>query len=323
MKQNAKRYKKVRCFILSPKQHWLHQGVNMRSTLWIVFFLAVILLPGICQAGPEDSETLTSRQILTSTRGFGLANAMSASGSGTAAVWHNPAAITSAMMYSVDASYFYDHNIGGHGFETNVVDMKSNKYVGAGMGFLYQYANPGASQHTAHLRLGLGVPLADNLISLGVTGMYTYLKYDDQKMVSQFSMDAGIIVRPLSWLSLAFTAQNLITGDNANRMPRLITAGISAGSLDLGLNVMFDASFNVSASDIAKTGAYALGVEYVLKKLVPVRIGYRYETDTHHVLAAGLGYRHQEGLFGLDLSYQHHFQNVENDIFSASINFYF
>ncbi len=300
-----------------------HQGVNMRQILWVIFFSAMIFLPGLCLAGPEDSETLTSRQILTTPRGFGLANAMSASGSGTAAVWHNPAAITSALMYAVDAAYFYDHNIGGHGFETNVVDMKSNKYVGAGMGFLYQYADPGKTQHTAHLRLGLGVPLADNLISLGVTGMYTYVKYDGQKLISQFSMDAGLVIRPLAWLSLAFTAQNLITGDHADRMPRLITAGIAAGSLELGLNVMFDASFNVSAKDIAKSGAYAVGVEYVLKKLVPIRIGYRYETDTHHVLAAGLGYRHMEGIFGLDLSYQHHFQNVENDIFSASINFYF
>lgn len=295
----------------------------MRKTLRMVLILAMILLPEICLANPADSEKLTSRQILTTTRGFGLANAMSASGSGTSAVWHNPAAITSALMYSADASYFYDHNIGGHGFETNVVDMKSNQYVGAGMGFLYQYANPGQTQHTAHLRLGIGVPLADNLISLGITGMYTYVKSDDKKLISQFSMDAGLIIRPLAWLSLAFSAQNLITGDHANRMPRLITAGVSAGSLELGLNVMFDASFNLSADDIGKSGSYAVGLEYVLKKLVPIRIGYRYETDTHHILAAGLGYRHQEGIFGLDLSYQHHFQNVENDIFSASINFYF
>ncbi len=266
-------------------------------------------------------DALTARDSLTTTRSLGVANAMVSSGAGTSAVWHNPAAITSATMYSVDAGYIYDHSVGGHGVEVNVVDMKSNQYVGAGIGFVYEYG--AGSQHLISTRLGLAVPLADNLISLGVTGVYSYIKRHDKKVLSQFTMDAGLVVRPISWLAIGFSAQNLIVGDYKAYMPRMITAGISAGSIDYGFNVMFDVSFDISADDIAKTGGYAVGVEYVLKRLVPIRAGYRYEGEDHHVISCGLGYRDDSGRFGLDLAYQHHFDDYTSEIFSGSFGVYF
>ena len=266
-------------------------------------------------------DALTCRDTLTTTRGLGLANAMVSNAAGTSAVWHNPAAITTAVMYSVDTGYLYDHAIGGHGVEANVVDMKSNQSGGAAVGFVYEYSS--GSQHTINTRIGLGVPLADNLISLGVTGVYTYIKRHGEKIVSQFSLDAGLVVRPLSWLAIGFSAQNLITDDHAAYMPRMITSGISAGSIEYGFNVMFDVSFNISADDIVKTASYAVGVEYVLKRLVPIRLGYRYEEDGHHVISGGLGYRDDSGRFGLDLAYQHHFDDYTNEMISASFGVYF
>ncbi len=288
-----------------------------------IILLCSVLLPEVCQAR-DEGDKLTARELLTSTRGYALGNAMVASASGTSAMWHNPAGITSALMASADAAYILDNDIDGHGFETNVVDMKSNRYVGAGLGFMYQYSKPNSiSQHLIDVRVSLGVPLADNLISLGVTGAYNYIKLDGKKHLSQFTMDAGLVIRPLEWMALGLSAQNLIVGDYKTIMPRMISAGIMFGSLELGLNAMFEASFNLSADDIAQSGSYGFGLEYVLKKSVPIRLGYRYETDDHHVLTAGLGYRHHEGVFGLDLSYQHHFEEFSNDVFSASLNFYF
>ena len=269
-----------------------------------------------------EGDVLTSRELLTTSRGAGLANAMTASASGSAALWHNPAAITSAMMYTFDAAYLFDNAVGGHGFEVNLVDMKSNRYVGAGIGMIYQYSSPDSlTDHLVQARLGLAVPLADNLISLGLTAVYSYLKHDGSRFMSQFTLDAGLSIRPLEWLTLAVSVQNLIVGDYESWMPRMISAGIAVGSIDLGLNVMFDTSFNLSADDIASTGSYGGGIEYTLKRLIRIRVGYRYE-DGHHVIATGLGYRHGEGLFGLDLSYQHHFK-YKNDAFSASLNLYF
>lgn len=295
------------------------------STIALSASIASIPLAAQAQDVPQpEGDMLTAREILTTPRGYGLANAMVASAAGTTAVWHNPANVTSAAMYSVEASYLYENDVEGHGVMANLVDMKSNQYVGAALGFFYQYGSPlSKAQHTIDVRLGLAVPLADNLISIGVTGLYSYIKYNDNKILSQFSMDAGVTVRPLSWLAISFVAQNLIVGDYAAYMPRMIGFGIMAGSIELGLNVMFDGSFNISADDIAATGSYGVGVEYVLKKFIPLRIGYRYESDDHHVLAAGLGYRHNAGVFGLDVGYQHHFDVTSNDIFSASFNFYF
>ncbi len=299
----------------------------MRRTLILlsIVIFTCMAFSSSALAKTEEGDLLTSRELLSTTRGYGLANAMTAASSGTTAIWHNPAGITAAQMYSFDASYFYQHDVSGHGFETNVVDMKSNQYVGAGLGFLYEYATPNKddTQHTIHLRFGAGVPLANNLISLGVSGLYSHIKYNGKQKLSQFSMDAGLVIRPLEWLSLGLSAQNLIVGDYKNYMPRMISAGIAVGSIDLGLNAMFDVSFNLSADKIPKSGSYGIGVEYVLKEFVPLRVGYRYEGDEHHVLSAGIGYRHDGGIFGLDLAYQHHFEDYSNELLSASLEFYF
>ena len=296
----------------------------MRKNLYFLFFLMILSIPSLAMAKTEG-DYLTAREYLTSTRGYGVANAMVASASGTAAIWHNPAGISSAKMYSVDAAYNYDNDVNGHGFEVNLVDMKSNEYVGAAVGFLYEHMAPtdGVTEHLMHRRFGVAVPLANDVISLGVGGVYSHILHNGDKLLGQFTLDAGVIVRPLSWLSVGFSAQNLIVGDYKAYMPRMIAVGISAGSVELGLNGMFEASFNISADDIAKSGSYGVGVEYVLKKLVPIRVGYRYEGEGHHVLAAGLGYRHNDGMFGLDLAYQHHFNDYSNEILSGSLGFYF
>lgn len=269
-----------------------------------------------------ENDELTAREVLTNARGLGLANAMTASAAGTAAIYHNPAAIASAVMYTFDAGYTYDNAANGHTAQVNVVDMKSNEYVGAGLGIVYQYASPQETRHLVQTHLAVAVPLADNLLSLGVSAVYNYMKYDDKKFMSQFTMDAGLILRPLSWLSLGVSMQNLIVGDFEAYMPRMISAGISAGSLELGLSVMFETSFNLSAGDIAASGSYGVGIEYTLKQFIPIRVGYRYESDDHHVIAAGLGYRNKEAFFGIDIGYQHHFK-YDNDIVSAALDFYF
>lgn len=297
----------------------------MRSVPYLLAFFLIFLWSPLARANGEN-DALTSREMLSTTRGLALGNAMSASASGTSAIWHNPAGITSAIMYSFDAAYIYRHQDDSHGFETNLVDMKSNAYVGAALGFAYQHANPNnLSQHMLDVRLGLAVPLADNLLSIGVAGLYNFIQLDGKKTLSQLSMDVGLLIRPLEWLTLGVAAQNLFVGDHADTMPRMIAAGISAGSLELAFNVMFEASFNLSADDIANSGSYGVGVEYVLKKFIPIRLGYRYEMGDgdHHVLTAGLGYRHQGGIFGLDLAYQHHFADFSNEVFSGSLDFYF
>ena len=295
----------------------------MRRTL-ILLVILMLAVPGLAFSKAPEGDWLTSRELLSTSRGYGVANSMVASGSGTSAVYHNPAGIASAIMYSLDAWYRYEHDDSGHGFDVNVVDMKSNPYVGAGFGFVYQNGKvDGKTQHLVHTRLGLAAPLANNIISLGVTGAYSYLKYDGKKVLSQFPMDTGVIVRPVEWLAVGFAAQNLIVGDYKDTMPRMISFGAMAGSIDLGFNVMFEASYNISAKDVADTGSYGGGVEYVLRRLVPIRLGYRYECGGHHVLGAGLGYRQQEGFFGLDIGYQHHFADRSNELLSASLNFYF
>ena len=286
----------------------------------ILFFLA-FLFP---LSGFADEE-LTARQRLTNIRGAGLANALVASATGTAAVWHNPAAIADAIMYAIDAAYRFQNNDSTHGFQVNLLDMKSNPYVGAQIGYIYEYSKVnGTAQHYNHIRLGLGVPLATDMVSLGVSGSYENIRRDGKQVLSMGTMDVGLVVRPVKSLSLAIVASNLFVGRYADMMPRMISAGIAFNSLDLGLNLMFETAFNLSAEDIKKTGSFGVGFEYVLKNMFPIRLGYRYEmTDQQHVLAAGLAFRDSGGRLGIDVSYQHHFEPSNNDLFQAGFSAYF
>ncbi|MCL2325085.1 MAG: hypothetical protein FWC40_01075 [Proteobacteria bacterium] len=303
----------------------------MKQTIYGAILSLILGL--VCANGAwaeHDDNILTANMLtahgkLTTTRAIGLSNAMTASASGTSAVWHNPAAISSALMYALDAEYRYTHQDGGHAVIANLLDMKSNRRLGAQIGYLYEYSKPhDKPQHLNHLRLGLAMPLADNLISLGLTGTYSHIKYGGEKVLAQFSMDVGLVVRPTQWLSLAFAAQNLIVGDFADTMPRMISAGIALSKLDWGLNLMFEAAFNVSAKDIADTGSYGFGLEYVVMQAFPMRAGYRYDgPHGQHVLSGGLGYRDKQGIVGLDIAYQHHFAEQTQDILSVSLSLYF
>lgn len=295
--------------------------MQMKNFGLIVSLLLLFVLP---RMGLADEE-LTARGKLTNARGLALGNAMVACAAGTSAVWHNPAGITSAMMYTFDLGYGYEHKDSGHQLQLNLLDMKSNRYIGSGIGFIYENARiDGKTYHLTHLRQGIAVPLADNLFSLGATVMYTNQQSGGKKLISQFSMDVGLMIRPLDWLSIGFAAQNLIVGDHKATMPRTVSTGIAISSLEWGINVMFDASFNLSAEDIKKTVNYAVAVEYLVRQMVPLRLAYRYESLTgQQVIAAGVGYRNAKGIVGVDVSYQHHFKTPQNDIVSSSLSLYF
>ena len=57
-----------------------------------------------------------------------------------------------------------------------------------------QSAAPNAhSRHYVSTRLALAVPLAGNILSLGVSAVYNYMKYNGDKVVSQFTMDTGLV----------------------------------------------------------------------------------------------------------------------------------
>ena len=313
----------------------------------LIATLLALLLPAISFGDDgshalNENDSLTSRRRLTTVRGTGLANAVVANATGTSAVWHNPAAIADSMMYAIDAIYRYQHNDNTHGFQVNILDMKSNNYVGVQIGYMYEHSNlNGASQHYNHVRLGLGIPLATDIVSIGVTGAYEHIKCtggnssssgaapdaieNNRTGLSMGTMDVGLMIRPTKYLSIGFATTNLFVGDYKDLMPRMIATGIAFNSLELGLNVMFEASFNLSAAKIKNTGAFSVGLEYVLQNMFPLRLGYRYEMlGEIHVLSAGLAFRDSGGRFGLDLAYQHIFEPVNNnDIFQAGFSAYF
>jgi hypothetical protein len=282
--------------------------------LWILCILAL----SIAFVLPAQA------QELTTSRAIALNSAMSAAASGTSAIWHNPAGIGAALMYAAEAAYQYDNSKGGHGFGANVMDMKSNGYLGSAIGFAYEYSKAdGKTRHASQTRFGLALRLQDGLVSVGLSGLYTNVKWGGKREISHFSMDTGLIIRPIPWFSLGFSAQNLITGDHADTHPRKISTGLAFTGLEIGLNIMGEVAFNVSAKSPKKTAEYAIGAEYFLVRAFPLRLAYRYESaNSASVVSAGTGYRDKSGYFGFDISYLHHFK-PKNHIVSTSLSVYF
>jgi murein DD-endopeptidase MepM/ murein hydrolase activator NlpD len=101
----------------------------------------------------------------------------------------------------------------------------------------------------------INLSIGNKLFSIGTTNRYTMASYSSYEL-KRFSFDAGIILRPASFLSLGLLARNLGEGnfDSLNYI-RNYTAGIGLTFFDETFNLYADADFrdNSKLNDISGT----------------------------------------------------------------------
>lgn len=257
----------------------------------------------------EEEETATLNATPDFSPGIsaaGMGQAQNALSMGTNGVFNNPAGIARAYMFALEGGFIYTDD--GNVLSAAIVDSKTNPKIAAGVGFNYYFSRTaGLDLKGIDVRLPVAIPVVQDRVSVGVAGRYLKFNAGDIEVLNGFTLDAGAIFRVVDQLSVGISAKNLIDPcENATCQgwaPLLVGGGVSYAMTDLSLAADVDADLTTSES---ATLNIEVGGEYLVAKIVPIRLGFRRLGATESNRAtAGVGWRSQTA--GLDLSYEHDF----------------
>jgi len=271
-----------------------------------------------------DTSSAHAQEISASSRSAGMGEALTAGGSGTAALWHNPAAITSAIMYSAEAGYAYDAPTAASGMTASLLDTKSNPSLGLGLSFTYETTTSDrVAQHEGfHFRGGLGVPIITDFLMIGTTLRYSNVNNENRDDLEALLLDVGLLVKLTDMISLGVTGLNLVNGGYNEEMPTSIATGLAFGHFDYGINLNADVVFNISSSE-TQTRLWRVGGEYLVMQQIPIRVGFQHNEapGTSH-LTFGAGFRDRDRAVGLDAAFQQNLNQDRDRAFIASLSLF-
>lgn len=289
----------------------------MRCARNLLIVVGLLLCLGMTQ-GVQAQEVSA-----TTTRSAGVGEALTAGASGSAALWHNPAGILSAVMYAAETSYAYDSPTATSGVTASLLDTKSNPSFGLGLSFTYEISNGKdiPQREGYHFRGSFAFPLVDGFLKVGSTIRYSAVDIDETEVLAAMILDVGVLLQPLESFSIGVTGLNLINGGYDEEIPPSIAAGFAFSSFDLGVLLSADVVFDLMAEDNGRT--WRAGGEYLVMQTVPVRLGYNYnEQIDDSSMTFGLGFRDAERSVGLDAAYKQSIDNKEDRSFFASLSIY-
>jgi hypothetical protein len=248
---------------------------------------ALALIPSVAlgqvQSAPETPVT---------TRTMALGGGTHAIAQSTSALYVNPAAMSMSRVYHVDSAILFDPSAGRWSFGGAIVD--STRTVGAGLAYHYSLIDGDTRNHD--VRIALAATLTEG-VSIGLTGRYLdYIGTPTANGVrgiaySGFTVDAGIALKPWSWLQLGITGYSLSNPQTA-LSPLSIGGGIGIVPIDT-LHIVADTVWDVNSFPSGPRARWSGGVEFLASR-VPLRIGYTYDdirlNHPVHLITAGLGY---------------------------------
>lgn len=229
----------------------------------------------------------------------------------------NPANLAAARVYHVGglAQFWTDANRQSYG--ASIVDsVVSRSRLAGGVSANWTFQDPdGVDREAMDLRLGLAVPVSENLL-VGGSARYLDLKENGyprgrdvlppsvasdglggESIVKDITFDVGVSLRPVPGLGLSLVGQN-ITDPGHGFLPLLLGGGI--GFATNLFTVEADLMGDFTTYD-ETTWRYMSGAEFLAAGTYPLRVGYRYDQGQDaHSLSAGLGYAARE--FSFDLS---------------------
>lgn len=286
---------------------------------WIAGVLALAAAITVTAESAAQSKLptpLTTNEGDTETaRSAGMNGAARAWGSGTSAMFYNPANLAETQAYHLEGIVQLTPEAARQAYGAAIMDSITNRLAG-GVSFVASFLDPdGLNRQSLDGRLGLGYPITDRFL-VGIGGRYyrgTQLGVGPfgesafsgglsdgttrKPFLETFTFDAGLTIRPTEGLALSVVGQNL-TFMNNGVLPALLGGGIGYATNGFTIEVDGLADLNSWGRPTARVMA---GAEYLIAGMVPVRAGYRYdEGAAQHVLSAGLGYTSRE--FGIEAS---------------------
>lgn len=280
------------------------------------FALAGMLAAGLVALFSADSSAQTE---MTGIRAMGMGDAFTASATGAGALFHNPAGMSSLMMYSVEASYAHDMSTGVNSIHASITDGKSNPMLGGGVGYTFSTSSDSAelASFVGHDIYGaLAVPAIPGLLIVGL-GIH-YLDYSrfDVAYAQGVTLDAGVLASLGDFFSVGIATRNILDVEDSGR-PLETRFGVNYHNyvFQLGVDTVLD--FGGGETDVS----YAVGAEVMLGGMVPIRLGYlRDPGQAQQSFSAGVGYR--SSLLGGDLLFRQDLEEGDRRMVGLALNLY-
>ncbi|MFB6262074.1 MAG: hypothetical protein ABEL76_00425 [Bradymonadaceae bacterium] len=297
----------------------------MTNRFRILPFVALLITVGAAIPAHAQETTGSRFDFATGARPLGMSGTYNAVGTGAAGLYHNPAGIAAANMYSLNGTYEFTPST--NVLSASIVDSKTNSNIAAGVGYSYLLGRSELSNSFGHdIRLALAIPAVPDRVSVGVEGRYAILNTDGTELARGFTMEAGFLFRIVDKLKLGVVGRNLIDICDRPRVCRTVTPLTMAGGLAYGEGSPFTATADVEvdlgSEEDQVNLRYQIGGEYLVAGSVPIRVGYEHKTftETDHV-SLGAGWRASR--FGIDIAGQMEIQDPEALRISSSFAVYF
>lgn len=277
-------------------------------------FVLLVSLASSLAAAQVDAQAMgPDLRDLMSSRNMAMGGAYEALGYGAEAIGGNPAALSLYKRYQIEATGSWDVPQ-GYGFGSLGVADSTNPLAA---GVSYHFAAFGGEKRSyAHLAtLAMAYALGE-LIHLGFATRSYNLVGDSN--LNAVSINAGIIAKPVSFMTLGFSGHNLISVYNPN-VTRYFVASIGfqiAGQLTPAFDLRME--FPAVGGQVVPRLAYHGGLEWLIAQALPIRIGYQYDgIANHQYISAGVGW-FSEGS-GIDFAYRHELGGTEGRLISLTL----
>jgi hypothetical protein len=263
--------------------------MKRRQLRWRLFAAVVIPFPGGITLTAVMITLLSAwgsafaGELETATpRSLGLGGALRGAATGAAGPTLNPSGISLVRSYAIEGSYANSHAEAGHVAQLSIVDSTSAFNLGGGVYYTYATASPknapGIGRHEGGLLLSF--PFGDR-VSIGGTVRYIRARQDaivgaspvPARLDKGFTFDAGLTVRPISFLSLGLVGYGLRDMKNP-QVPFAAGGGLALVPVP-ELVVVLDGLIDFRSHDESLGSAKSImgGVEYTFASRYAIRAG--------------------------------------------------
>lgn len=279
-------------------------GSTLRRISGASFVALLTLVPSVAFADPSSVTPEQGYDLgdMEHPRPLGMGGAQYATGTSTSALMSNPANLTMARVYHLEALAAFSPQARRQSYGAAIVDSATNR-LAAGLAGKWSMVDPDGVRRTwFDLRMALAYPLAEKL-SVGLGLRYLRLEQPistgplgaslvsggtpDSPVVSAFTFDAGMTIQPTEGLKIGITGRNLTNPENGY-LPTQVVGAIGYATPKFA--VEGDVLTDFTTFGTPKPRAM-LGGEYLIAERFPVRGGYRYDVGTNvHSLSLGFGF---------------------------------
>lgn len=220
--------------------------------------------------------------------------------SGNEAIFINPAALALNRRYAAQIDYAYggppSAAWSGHGLMASIVDSVSNPSLPTGIAYRHLWLGKGKKRvQGSVVDLGMGFSLHENFAMGGTLTYYGYRRGEEENYTHQISADLSAML-VFENFSLALAGYNLL-GFDTPEGPRAYGAGMAYGN-DRAFRLALDYRIDHYSDQLVHI--IAAGGEYLLDEVMPVRLGYTWDTSLKQgFISGGLGFVSQN--FGADV----------------------